>query len=192
MNINEFINSESEHYPEYMTQKQMAAMLGVCKSTAYAIQKRGYIPFEYTSTAEGRRQRIKTADILRYKFEQMNFNGDTGDIADVLYPFFEKRLKTYPLLLIVSDIKRFTGYSRSTINGWIDRDLLKALRYKNQKIKSPRRGRGTIIAKEAFIDFLICPYYLNIRRKSDPHRKQTLDYEKLIMSFLAKRGDVNG
>ena len=192
MNINEFINSESVRYPEYVTQKQMAAMLGVCKSKAYAIQKRGYIPFTYTSTAEGRRQKIKTADILRYQFEQMSFSGDAGNVADVLYPFFKKQLSTYPQILFVTDINRFTGYSHSTINNWIDRDLLKALCYKNQKIRSPRLGKGTLITKEAFIEFLVCPYYRNIRRKSTLHSKQAQDYEKLIMSFLSKRGDING
>ena len=60
MNFNEYCHSVIDHYPEYVTQKEMCAILGICTSTAYSIQKKGIIPFEYVNTSEGRRQRIKT------------------------------------------------------------------------------------------------------------------------------------
>ncbi len=192
MNYNEFICSESERYPEYMTQKEMAAMLTICKSKVYALQRRGQIPFEYGSTAEGRRQQIKTTDILRYQYERMCFNEIDSEFTDMLRSYFEKRLKAYPKLLITADIQRFTGYVKTTVNNWIERDLLKALCYQNKRIKSPQLGKGTLITKEAFIDFLTSPYYRNIVRKSVLHKVQAQDCQKLFMSFLEKRGVPNG
>ena len=192
MNVREFIRSENERYPENMTQKEMAAMMGICKSKAYALQRRGHIPFEYTSTAEGRRQQIKTADILWYLYEQKCFNSEDEGLATTLRPYFEEKLKSYPQTLLVSDVRRFTGYAKTTVNNWIDRKLLKALCYKNQKIKSPHLGKGTLITKEAFIAFLISPYYRGIRRKSSVHKEQAKDCETLFTSLLAKRGVFGG
>ncbi|MDF1494579.1 hypothetical protein [Caproiciproducens sp. CPB-2] len=192
MNYNEFIRSESERYPEYMTQKEMAAMLTICKSKVYDLQRCGQIPFEYDITAKGRQQQIKTTDILRYQYELICFNEIDSDFTDMLRSYFEKRLKEYPKLLITADIQRFTGYVKTTVNNWIERNLLKALCYQNQRIKSPQLGKGTLITKEAFIDFLTSPYYRNISRKSTLHKGQAQDYQKLFMSFLEKRGVPNG
>jgi hypothetical protein len=192
MNYDTFIRSESKRYPEYMSQKEMAALLGISKSTAYAIQKQGLIPFRYINTPEGRRQEIRTIDVLRYQYEQMRFHDNDHDFADMLRPYYEKLLRTYPQTLLVADIKRFTGYAKTTVNDWIGRGLLKALCYKGQNITSLKRGRGLQIAKEAFIDFLISPYFRNISRKSPLHKRQVQDCEKLFISFLAKRGVING
>ncbi|SBW00653.1 conserved hypothetical protein [uncultured Eubacteriales bacterium] len=192
MNISDFIRSESERYPEHITQKEMAALLGICKSKAYAIQRQGHISFEYANTDEGRRQQIKTADILRYQYEQMRFNSGDEEFASLLRLYFEKQLRPYPQLLFVADVRRFTGYAKTTVNNWIDRKLLKALCYKKQRIKSPQLGKGTIITKEAFIAFLTSPYYRGIRRKSTLHKEQAKDCETLFTSLLAKRGVANG
>ncbi|SBW00330.1 conserved hypothetical protein [uncultured Eubacteriales bacterium] len=190
MNISEFIRSESDRYPEHITQKEMATLLGICKSKAYAIQRQGHVPFEYINTAEGRRQQIKTADILRYQYEKIRFNSTDEEFTALLRPYFEEKLKAYPQLLFVTDVRRFTGYVKTTVNNWIDRKLLKALCYKTQRIKSPQLGRGTVITKEAFIAFLISPYYRNIRRKSSLHKEQAKDCETLFTSLLVK-GDVS-
>lgn len=192
MDYKEFIRSEGERYSEYMTQKEMAAMLTICKSKIYALQKSGQLPFEYDSTAKGRQQQIKATDIMRYQYERMCFNEIDSEFTDMLRNYFEKRLKASPKLLITADIQRFTGYVKTTVNNWIERDLLKALCYQNQRIKSPQLGKGTLITKEAFIDFLASPYYRNIVRKSALHKEQEQDYQKLFMSFLKKRGVPNG
>jgi hypothetical protein len=192
MNSNEFIRSECARYPEHITQKEMAVLLGICKSKAYAIQRQGHIPFEYTNTAEGRRQQIKTTDILRYQYEYMCFNSADEEFAAMLRPYFERKLKSYQQILFVADVRRFTGYAKTTVNNWIDRKLLKVLCYKNQKIKSPQLGRGTLITKEAFIAFLISPYYRSIKRKSSLHKEQAKDCETLFTSLLAQRGVANG
>ena len=191
MDFNEFINLESNRYPEYMTQKEVATMLSICKSKTQAIQKRGQFPFEYINTENGRQQQIKTADILRYKYGQICFNEPRGEFTDMLHSYFDKQLRAYPQTLFVSDIRRFTGYAKTTVNNWIERNILKALCYQNQRIKSPQLGRGTIIPKTAFLDFLASPYYRNIARKTTIHKEQAQDSEKLFMSFLAKRGVPN-
>ena len=192
MDFNDFITFEGKRYPEYLTQKEMAATLSICVSKTYAIQKRGQISFEYINTDEGRRQRIRTADILRYKYEQMCYNEVDSEYTDMLRRYFEKQLKTYSRVLTTSDIQSFTGYVNTTVNHWIERGLLKVLRYQNQRIKSPHLARGTLIPKAAFLDFLVSPYYRDIVRKSAIHKEQAQDYEKLFMSFLVKRGAHNG
>ncbi len=188
MNFNEYYNSKSDHYPEYVTRKEMAVILGVCESKAYNLEKHGRIPYQYASTFDGRRQKIKISDILLYQYEQICFNGSENEYVEALRCYFEKQLKEYPDLLFVSDVRRFTGYVKTTVNNWIVRNELKALCYKNQRIKSPQRGKGTLITKEAFIDFLISPYYRNIARKSNLHKEQAQECQCLFISFLSKRG----
>ncbi|HMM06763.1 MAG TPA: hypothetical protein PKD52_08875 [Clostridiales bacterium] len=188
MNFNEYLSSMSHHYPEYVTRKEMAVIMGICESKAYSLEKQGKIPYEYTSTSDGKRQKIKTADILLYQYEQMCFNELENEYVEALRRYFEKQLKAYPNVLRTSDVKRLTGYVKTTINNWILRNELKALCYKNQRIKSPQRGKGTLIAKEAFINFLISPYYRNIVRKSALHKEQEQEYTQLFIRFLSKRG----
>ena len=188
MNFNEYLSSMSHHYPEYVTRKEMAVILGICESKAYSLEKQGKIPYEYTNTFEGKRQKNKTADILLYQYEQMCFHELENEYVVALRHYFEKQLKTYPNVLCTSDVKRLTGYVKTTINNWISRNELKALCYKNQRIKSPRRGKGTLITKDSFIDFLASPYYRSIARKTALHKEQEQEYTQLFIRFLSKRG----
>ena len=191
MNFDEYCSSVIDCYPEYVTQKEMCAILGICKSTAYSIQKKGIIPFEYVSTSEGRRQRIKITDILLYQYQKICFGEIKNEYVEGLRRYYQKQLSSFPQLLLVSDIMRFTGYAKTTINNWIQRNELKSLRYKNKRIQSFRRGKGSLITKDAFLDFLTGPYYRSISRKSDIHKAQAEQYEQLFDIFMSKRGVVN-
>jgi len=191
MNFDEYCSSVIDCYPEYVTQKEMCAILGISKSTAYSIQKKGIIPFEYVSTSEGRRQRIKIADILLYQYQKMCFREIENEYVEGLRLYYQKQLQDYPQLLLVSDVMRFTGYAKTTINNWIQRNELKSLRYKNKRIQSFRRGKGSLITKDAFLDFLTGPYYRSISRKSDIHKAQAEQYEQLFDIFMSKRGVAN-
>jgi len=191
MNFDEYCSSVIDCYPEYVTQKEMCAILGICKSTAYSIQKKGIIPFEYVSTSEGRRQRIKITDILLYQYQKMCFGELENEYVEGLRRYYQKQLSSFPQLLLVSDIMRFTGYAKTTINNWIQRNELKSLRYKNKRIQSFRRGKGSLITKDAFLDFLTGPYYRSISRKSDIHKAQAEQYEQLFDIFMSKRGVAN-
>jgi len=191
MNFDEYCSSVIDRYPEYVTQKEMCAILGICKSTAYSIQKKGIIPFEYVSTSEGRRQRIKITDILLYQYQKMCFGELENEYVEGLRRYYQKQLSSFPQLLLVSDIMRFTGYAKTTINNWIQRNELKSLRYKNKRIQSFRRGKGSLITKDAFLDFLTGPYYRSISRKSDIHKAQAEQYEQLFDIFMSKRGVAN-
>jgi len=191
MNFNEYCSSEIDRYPEYVTQKEMCAILGICKSTAYSIQKKGMIPFEYVSTSEGRRQRIKITDILLYQYEKMCFDEIENEYIEGLRRYYQKQLHDFPQLLLVPDIMRFTGYSKSAVNNWILRNELKPLSYKNKRLQSFHRGKGTLITKDSFLDFLTGPYYRSITRKSAVHKEQAKQYEQLFGTFMSKRGAVN-
>ncbi|NLI93734.1 MAG: hypothetical protein GX434_16550 [Peptococcaceae bacterium] len=191
MNFNEYCSSVIDRYPEYVTQKEMCAILGICISTAYSIQKKGMIPFEYVNTSEGRRQRIKITDILLYQYEKMCFAESENEFIEGLRRYYQKQLLDYPQLLLVSDVMRFTGYARTTINNWIQRNELKSLRYKNKRIQSFRRGKGSVITKDAFLDFLTGAYYRSIRRKSNIHKEQAKQYQQLFDTLMSKRGALN-
>ncbi|MGI6777094.1 MAG: hypothetical protein ACOX7R_03410 [Acetivibrionales bacterium] len=127
MNFNEYCRSVIDRYPEYVTQKEMCSILGICTSTAYSIQKKGIIPFEYVNTPEGRRQRIKIADILLYQYQKMCFREIENEYVEGLRLYYQKQLQDYPQLLLVSDVMRFTGYGKTTVNNWILRNELKSL-----------------------------------------------------------------
>jgi hypothetical protein len=191
MNFNEYCRSVIDRYPEYVTQKEMCSILGICTSTAYSIQKKGLIPFEYVNTPEGRRQRIKITDILLYQYKKMCFCEWENEFVKNLRNYYQKQLRDFPQLLLVSDIVRFTGYGKTTVNNWILRNELKPLTYKNKRIQSFNRGKGSLITKDAFLDFLTGTYYRSITRKSSIHKEQTKQYEQLFDMFMAKRGAVN-
>lgn len=191
MNFDEYCSSVIDRYPEYVTQKEMCAILGICQSTAYSIQKKGIIPFEYVSTSKGRRQKIKIADILLYQYEKMCFCEIENEYIEGLRRYYQKQLHDFPQLLLVPDVMRFTGYSKSTVNNWILRNELKPLSYKNKRLQSFHRGKGTLITKDSFLDFLTGPYYRSITRKSAVHKEQAKQYEQLFDTFMPKRGAVN-
>lgn len=191
MNFNEYCRSVIDCYPEYVTQKKMCAILGICTSTAYSIQKKGLIPFEYINTSEGRRQRIKITDILLYQYKKMCFGELENEYIENLRRYFEKQICDFPQLLMISDVVRSTGYSDTTVYSWILRDELKPLNYKNKRIQSFHRGKGSLITKDSFLDFLTGPYYRSITRKSDMHKEHAEQYEQLFNIFMSKRGVVN-
>lgn len=191
MNFNEYCYSVIGRYSEYVTQKEMCTILGICKSTAYSLQKNGRIPFEYVSTSEGRRQRIKITDILQYQYEKMCFKEIENEYIESLRHYYQKQLNSYPQLLLASDIMHFTGYSKTAVNNWILWNELKPLSYKNKRIQSFHRGKGTLITKDSFLDFLTGSYYRSIVRKSKIHKEQAKHYERLFDSFMSKRGAMN-
>lgn len=186
MNYNEYCRSVIDHYPEYVTQKEMCKILGICTSTAYSIQKKGLIPFEYVNTPEGRRQRIKITDILLYQYKKMCFCELENEFVKNLRNYYQNQLRDFPQLLLVSDIVRFTGYGKTTVNNWILRNELKPLTYKNKRIQSLNRGKGSLITKDAFLDFLTSTYYRSITRKSSIHKEQAKQYEQLFDMLIVK------
>lgn len=181
----------NQSYPEYVTQKEMCVILGVCKSTAYAMQKQGIIPFKYEDTSKGRRQRIRVADILSFQNKHEKFNESEGDFVCALLQYFNEQLRSYPSILTVSNIMRFTGYAKTTINNWIASGILQALQYNGKRIKSLVYGRGNIVTKESFIAFLTSPYYRNISRKSKIHRDQEQEYLQLFVVSQRQGGGEN-
>lgn len=176
---------------EYVTQKEMCEILGVCKSTAYSMQKRGIIPFEYENTPHGRRQKIKATDISAFQNKQVQFNKSESSFLCVLLRYFDELLCSYPSMLTVSDIMRFTGYAKTTINNWIASGTLHSLQYNGKRIKSLTYGRGSIVTKECFAEFVVSPYYRNIRRKSKVHKEQEHEYLQLFMDSRRQGGEKN-
>ena len=48
-------------YPEYITQKQLCEVCGVCHKTAYNLERRGEIPYKVVDTPTGRIQTNRCA-----------------------------------------------------------------------------------------------------------------------------------
>lgn len=191
MNFNEYYCSMIDRYPEYVTQKEMYAILGVCKSTAHSIQKKGMNPFEYVSTSEGRRHRIEITDILRYQYEKNCFGDLENEFSKDLRSYYQNELHNFLQLLRVSDVMALTGYAKTTVNNWIQNNELMPIRYKNKRIQSPHRGKGTLIMKESFLDFLTGPHYRSITKKSNVHKEQAKQYKQLFDAFMSKGDSAN-
>ncbi|MDR1002837.1 MAG: hypothetical protein LBL82_06185 [Oscillospiraceae bacterium] len=193
MNYQEFMESNTPLHPQTVTQKEMCSILGVCISTGRAISRRERFGVKYVNTPHGREQEIKTRDILSYLYRRERLNEMDDEAKLVLTNYYEKRLKSYSEFLLVTDIITITGYCKSAVNHWIENGKLISLSYMGNAVRSPNfaKGRGNIILKESAIDFLSSAYYRGIRRKSELHKEQELQYKPLLMSCLRKRGVPN-
>ena len=78
--------------------------------------------------------------------------------------FCESWLAAEPDCLTVLDIKRITGYCKSSVQGWIDRGLITAYQTR----------RSNKIPKASLLGFMASGYFRNIHVKSNK-LKETLD-----------------
>ena len=54
MELNERYADIIKRYPEYITQKQMIEICGICAKTAYNLERRGVIPYTVEVIPTGR------------------------------------------------------------------------------------------------------------------------------------------
>ena len=151
MTLSEYYPEISSFYPEHVTQQQMCAICGVCKSTVSRAEKRGEIPFEKIITGQAHTHRIKLEDALAFKYKrEYGYRSDEEYIA-YLRKFYERRLKNYSDVLSISDVSKVTGFGENSIQRWVGKGYLKIF------IKG--RGGGFRIPKKALIEFLVSPVY---------------------------------
>ena len=73
---------------EYVTQKQLCEICGICTKTAYNLERRGMIPYVVETTPKGRIHKIRLEDVYRYlEMQQRLYSSDTWEDR-VLYAFF--------------------------------------------------------------------------------------------------------
>ena len=125
-----------------------------------------------------RTHKIKLTDILEYLYKKECRQELDSPYICAMKEFYERRLIPYPDLLSVKDVQKVTGFSSSAVVGWISRNILKAF----------QPGKGYVIPKDFFVEFLISPYYRRIKNKTPIQRESLATFENL---WLVRGGEQN-
>ena len=160
MDLMRYYSDIIEKYPTYVTQTELCEICKICAKTAYNLEQRGEISYTVEQNRLIRTHKIKLTDICAMK------------------EFYERRLIPYPDLLSVKDVQKVTGFSSSAVVGWISRNILKAF----------QPGKGYVIPKDFFVEFLISPYYRRIKNKTPIQRESLATFENL---WLVRGGEQN-
>jgi len=177
MNLLKYYPEISESYPEYITQKQMYEICGVCRSTVYEAERRGAVPYEKEVDRLIHTHRIKLLDALAFKYKREFGYRQDDDYISFMRRFYVKRLKGFPDLLTVSDISEITGFVEQSVQRWIGRAYMKAF----------VKRRGFHVPKESLIDFLVSPVYNSIQDRSEVQKDTLRDFNKW---YTARIGGV--
>lgn len=177
MTLLEYYSEISGCYPEYITQKQMYEICGVCKSTAYIAERSGAIPYIKEVNHLVHTHKIKLLDALAFKYRREYGYRQDDDYISYLRRFYDKRLKGHPGIVTVSDISEITGFAKQSVQRWVRREYIKAF----------TKRRGFVVPKESFIDFLVSPIYNAIQDKSE---KQIASLREFTSWYSARIGGV--
>lgn len=149
-------------YPQYITQKQLCEICGVCHKTAYNLERRGEIPYKIVDTPTGRIHHIKLIDALAYLYRKDTLYGNDENINHALYEKLSRYFSYLPDLLRTEEISEVTGYSTTAIQRWVLEKRIIAL-----------HGRkGWNITRESLVAFLSSSYCLRGNRK--PQKFQSI------------------
>ena len=177
MNLFDYYPEISERYPEYVAQKQMSEICGVCKTTAYMAELHGVVPYEKEVNRLLHTHKIKLLDVLIFKYKREYGYRQDDYYISYLRRFYIKRLKRFPDVLTVTDISEITGFVRQSVQRWIGRAYLKAF----------VKRRSFCVPKESLIDFLVSPTYNAIQDKSG---KQVMTLQEFCSWYSARIGGV--
>lgn len=83
--------------------------------------------------------------------------------------FCESWLADEPDVLTVLEIKRITGYCKSSVQGWIDRDLITAYQTR----------RSNKIPKSSLLKFMASDYFRNMHVKSRKLKEKLNEFERM-------------
>lgn len=84
--------------------------------------------------------------------------------------FCEQWLEDSPDILTVLEIKAITGYCKTSVQGWIDRDLIKAF----------LTGRSNKIPKSSLLEFMSSSKFYNMHVKSKKLKAKLQEFERMI------------
>lgn len=177
MTLLDYYPEISDAYPEYVTQKQMYEICGVCKSTVYKVERSGAVPYEKTVNRLLHTHKISLLDALAFKYRREYGYRHDDEYISYLRRFYVKRLKGYPDVLHVTDIAEITGFVKNSVQRWIGKSYLKAF----------IKRRRFHIPKVSLIDFLVSPTYNTIQDKSE---KQTATLREFGAWHSARIGGV--
>ena len=83
--------------------------------------------------------------------------------------FCERWLAGEPDCLTVLEIKRITGYCKSSVQGWIDRGLITAY----------QTNRSNKIPKSSLLEFMASNYFRNMHVKSRKLKEKLNEFERM-------------
>lgn len=83
--------------------------------------------------------------------------------------FCLKKLENYPDVLTVLEIKAITGYCKTSVQGWIDRKLILAVRTR----------RSNKIPKKLLADFMCSDKFRNMHVKSARLKEMITEFERM-------------
>ena len=83
--------------------------------------------------------------------------------------FCESWLADEPDVLTVLEIKRITGYCKSSVQGWIDRGLIIAYQTR----------RSNKIPKSSLLKFMASDYFRNMHVKSKKLKEKLDEFERM-------------
>lgn len=83
--------------------------------------------------------------------------------------FCESWLADEPDVLTVIEIKRITGYCKSSVQGWIDRGLIVAYQTR----------RSNKIPKSSLLKFMASDYFRNMHVKSKKLKEKLNEFERM-------------
>ena len=84
--------------------------------------------------------------------------------------FCESWLADEPDVLTVLEIKRITGYCKSSVQGWIDRGLITAYQTR----------RSNKIPKSSLLKFMASDYFRNMHVKSRKLKEKLNEFERMV------------
>ena len=79
-------------------------------------------------------------------------------------------LKNSPDILTVLEVKAITGYCKTSVQGWIDRELIKAY----------LTGRSNKIPKVSLLEFMSSSKFYNMHVKSKTLKSKLQEFERMI------------
>lgn len=167
MELPESLRPILKKYPQYVSKEQMCKICHVSKKTAYNMLQSGTIPYTPVVDHLTHSYKIAVIDILSYLCKRDCLQDAHSDYILSMRHFYELRLADFADALRHQQIEQITGFARTAVAGWIQREHLKAFLV-NACYQIP---------KVCLIDFLVSPYYRLIRNKSQKQRRDMAAFE---------------
>lgn len=173
--------------PDVITKDQLYRICHISKSTALYLLQSGKIPCEYTGR-KTRCYKIKKEDVKAYLEERAVFpelysapRGWYGshyvarlsaelpeEVLRQMHGYYTGLLKKYKDVVTVQEIVALTGYSKTTINNWCNKGVLKSF----------RKGQIYYIPKVFLAEFFCSLTFRSITRKSLWHFQTLNDFQR--------------
>jgi len=145
-----------QKYPQIISQQQAAEICKVDVQTIRKWEKSGNLPFIPTVDGLLHYHQIRLDDLLTcYYIKQCRHDSESFYMTK-LRQFYNQKYKNYSEILYIRDVVAMTGYVKTTVVNWMNKEWLKGY----------NKGKIYRIPKQNLIDFVCGSYYRQITRKS--------------------------